>query len=252
MKYCPTCETRYDEEILRFCMKDGTPLLDVEEPSFIQMPSESIEEPEDDEAGEVTVVRRNVPVLPPAMPSIDDDFSDVGRPPSGQRIVVPTFEEQQQARARVIAPHQAPPRTSTLLVVALTIFGTLFVLGIGALGFWFLQNDRSAINNANANLSNANQNTNVNTNLGIDSNFNFSSNSNMNSNANVKMPTPTPKPSPSVTPSPLPTPDDDDFPSPTPNTTPSQTPRAALTPTPLSNPTPRIRPRTIITPTNQP
>ena len=27
MKYCPTCNTRYDEEILRFCMKDGTPLV---------------------------------------------------------------------------------------------------------------------------------------------------------------------------------------------------------------------------------
>ena len=39
MKYCPTCETRYDEDILRFCMKDGTPLLDEAEPNFIEMPA---------------------------------------------------------------------------------------------------------------------------------------------------------------------------------------------------------------------
>ena len=65
MKYCPNCSTRYDEEILRFCMKDGTPLIDEDEPAFIEMPSESIEEPEDD-AGEVTVIRSNsAPPLPP-------------------------------------------------------------------------------------------------------------------------------------------------------------------------------------------
>ena len=43
MKYCPTCETRYDEDILRFCMKDGTPLLDEAEPNFVEMPSESLD-----------------------------------------------------------------------------------------------------------------------------------------------------------------------------------------------------------------
>ena len=65
MKFCPTCETRYDEEILRFCTKDGTPLVDENQPNFIQMPSESLEMPEE-EPGEETIVRYKPPkdILP--------------------------------------------------------------------------------------------------------------------------------------------------------------------------------------------
>src|ERR671913_46587 len=100
MKYCPTCETRYDEEILRFCMKDGTPLLDEQEPKFEAMPSESllVESPDDD-AGDVTVVRRNVPVPPEPQQE---------RP----RITVPTYEEarRQEVRARVAPPYKPPPK----------------------------------------------------------------------------------------------------------------------------------------------
>src|SRR5215207_5762947 len=101
MKYCPTCETRYDEEILRFCMKDGTPLLDEEEPKFVAMPSESLNDV-DDEPDDVTVVRRNIPVPP-------EGESD--RP----RIVVPTYEEgrRQDTRARVAPPYQAPKKQNT-------------------------------------------------------------------------------------------------------------------------------------------
>ncbi len=42
MKYCPVCQTRYDEEIMRFCTKDGTPLIDEEAPNFVEMPSEDV------------------------------------------------------------------------------------------------------------------------------------------------------------------------------------------------------------------
>jgi hypothetical protein len=102
MKYCPTCETRYDEEILRFCMKDGTPLLEEDEPKFVAMPSESIDEPIEDDPGDVTVVRRNIPVPPEP----DED-----RP----RIVVPTYEDSRRhdARARVAPPYQPPPKQNT-------------------------------------------------------------------------------------------------------------------------------------------
>src|ERR671913_1801272 len=110
MKYCPTCETRYDEEILRFCMKDGTPLLDEEEPKFAAMPSENLpEEAVDDDPGDVTVVRRNIPVPPASEPE---------RP----RIVVPTYEQarRQDARARVAPPYHRP-KQNTAKVVLLTI-----------------------------------------------------------------------------------------------------------------------------------
>src|SRR5690349_7428765 len=117
MKYCPTCETRYDEEVLRFCMKDGTPLHEVEEPKFVAMPSESLDESLDDDPGDVTVVRRNIPVPPDP---------DADRP----RIVVPTYEEsrEQQARARVATPYNPPPKQNTAKVVLLTILGTLAVI----------------------------------------------------------------------------------------------------------------------------
>ena len=57
MKHCPICDERYDEEIIRFCTKDGTPLVDEEQPKFVVLPSESLEEPADD-FSEETVIRR--------------------------------------------------------------------------------------------------------------------------------------------------------------------------------------------------
>jgi TonB family protein len=234
MKYCPTCNTRYDEEILRFCMKDGTPLLEEEEPNFVAMPSESLEEERvDDDAGDVTVVRRNIPV--PAE-----------REPDRPRIVVPTYEEsREQPRARV-APYGPERKSNTAKIVILTILGTLAVLAVAAAGVFMLRRDNAENTNLNANV-NTNANVNANTNLGIDTNFNFNVNANFNSNtnantnvnANVKTPTPTPKPSPSPTPSP--TPDDDASPTPTrsPLPTPQPTiirPGASPSPRPASTP----------------
>ena len=274
MKYCPTCETRYDEDILRFCMKDGTPLLDEAEPNFIEMPSESLDVPqvEADDPSEVTVIRRNVPVPPPlpVEPEVED-FSiseEPNRPVSSQRIVVPTFEERQrQERARVAAQyHQPPRRSNTALVVFLTMIGTVFVLGIGAAGFWFLQRGGTTANNNN---NNANQNANVGLNTSFDFNLNgnFSTpvaNTNTDFNTNTSTPTPTPRPSATPTASPTATPDDepDGNPTPLPSRSPIPTPtpiviRPGSSPTPPAastpRPTPRVTPRTIITPsTNRP
>ena len=276
MKYCPTCETRYDEDILRFCMKDGTPLLDEAEPNFIEMPSESLEVPqvEADDPSEVTVIRRNGPVPPPlpVQPEVED-FSvseEPHRPTSSQRIVVPTFEERQrQERSRVAAQYQQPPRKSnTILVVFLTMIGTVFVLGIGAAGLWFLQRGGASSNNG------ANLNANQNANLGLNTSFDFNVNGNFSTpvtnvntdfdtNTNTSTPTPTPRPSATPTPSPTATPDDDPdaTPTPLPSRTPIPTPtpiviRPGSSPTPppasTPRPTPRVTPRTIITPSNRP
>lgn len=266
MKYCPTCETRYDEEVLRFCMKDGTPLLDEAEPTFIEMPSDSLEVPEvgADDPSEVTVIRRNIPVPPPIPQVEEEDFSDIGRPPSGgQRIIVPTFEEQQRfERARVAAQYQQPPRSNTALVVLVTMFGSALIFVIGAILFYFLVIDRDAAANTNANANaNANVNTGVNTSIGgntlfdfnTNGNFNSGSNVNANANANTKTPMPTPRPSPSETPSPTPE-DDDPVATPTPIRTPIPTPspiiiRPGTSPSPLRTPAPT--PRTMITPANR-
>ena len=239
-------------------MKDGTPLVDEEEPSFIAMPSESIDKPDDDDPGEVTIIRKNVPA-PPPVPNAIDEISFTPDPrPSSERIVVPTSEEavSSQARVRAIPPYQPPPQSNTAKVVVLTIIGTLAVLAIGALGFKFLQNDNTDNSNINTNFNSniANVNTNLNTNVGFDSNFNFNVNanfntnslSNINTNANARTPTPTPKPSPSITPTPSPTPDEDAIPSPSRTPAPTQTPitiRPNPSPTvPRMNPLPANRP----------
>lgn len=254
MKYCPTCDTRYDEDILRFCMKDGTPLVDEEEPKFIAMPSKSLE-PVEDDPSEVTIVRKSTPIPPPA---VEPSFTPPAEP--SQRIIVPTVDEPKRAAATAYRPTE-PPKSNTLKVVVLTIFGTLFVLTLGALGFWGLQQLSGSNSNTNANINAngniANENTNVNTNLGMDGNFNFNSlpnsdndNTNINSNSDSRTPTPTPspspRPSPSAVPSVTPDRDDDDDPPPTPLPIPTRPLR-----TPLPTPTPiiiRPAPQTIRTP----
>jgi hypothetical protein len=235
MKYCPTCQTRYDEEVLRFCMKDGTPLVEEGEPKFVQMPSESLAA--DDDPGEVTIIRKKgeIPIPPPEM-----DESGELKPPDPEyrpqepvfrpkeeapaRFVIPT--EESRPHARVIPPYQPPPKSHTFRTVVLTILGTLTLLAIGAFGFWLVAIRPGNGANSNANNANANANVNLNTNLGFDANFNFNSsgsynNSTVNVNANSKTPTPTPRPSPSGTPTASPTPDEDETPTPTPRPSPS-------------------------------
>src|SRR5215217_8820001 len=151
MKYCPKCNTRYDEEIIRFCTKDGTPLVPEEEPNFVAMPSESLPvEPQEDDPAEVTVIRKNTP--PPPPPDDDLNFENVQNSPP-QRIVVSTddqinFPPPREKRQ----PYQAPPRkVNTFLVVLLTIFGTVIVLG-GGLGLvWLLQRSNASNTNINSN-----------------------------------------------------------------------------------------------------
>ena len=267
MKYCPTCDARFDDEVMRFCTKDGTPLVDEEQPNFIGKPSGDLPEPavvaadDEDEAGEVTVVRRNIAV--PAPPSIDDEFSGQGQR-HAERIVVPmTTEPPIDPLRNRNAVYYPPPRQNTFKVIVLTVVGTLFVLGIGALLFALLQRERG--NNTNVNL-NANVNANQNANYGIDTNFNFNVNSSLGSttsninaipsfNANIKTPTPTPSPTTTPTPRPSPsvTPTPDELepatpprPTPTidgrPRTTPTQTPPA------MTRSTPRPTPHTFSTP----
>ena len=249
MKYCPICETRYDEEVLRFCMKDGTPLLDEKEPNFVAMPSESLEDTED-HPEDVTVIRRNVPVPSPLPDDFEEESFEPEQPPPA-RIVVPTTPEPfaDQHRARIAAAPYQEPRSNTAKVVFLTMLGTIALLGAGAAIFWMLQKDNPNNSNINTNANFLTINTNVNTNLGLDGNFNFNTNTNfntstnLNTNTNISTRTPTPRPSPSVLPtvSPTPIPDDDDT-SPTPSRSPFPTPspiiiRPGQTP-PRAAPTP--------------
>lgn len=234
MKFCPTCQTRYDEEILRFCTTDGTPLIDEKLPNFTELLSESVT----DETDEETIVRRKPAAVP--LPSTPQDKSV-----SAPRIVIPTSEErpppQQQVRTTPTA-RQMPQNSNTAKVVLLTVLGTVILLACAGGVFWLLQSEETGNANSNANSNIYNVNTSPPTNLNIDNSFNFNvggnTNTNINTNANVKTPTPTPKPTPSPTPTPRPSPNtnsvnsantnstlpDNTRPSPSPSPSPTETP----------------------------
>ncbi len=246
MKYCPVCDERFDEEIIKFCTKDGTPLIEEAAPSFSALPSESVTE-DDDELGQETVVRRR---------------EDLGMPTEqGERFVIPTTPAEQQVRPRTAQAYYPPPPppSNTAKTVILTILGTLAAVGFGAGLFWIFSDREPANVNINTNPPNVNMNTNLNSNIGFDSNFNFNTNANYSTgyngnfnfnaiNANIKTPSPTqtPRPSPSPTASPTPreTPDD------TPTPRPTISPRPANTASPAG--TPRIGPRPPVMTSNRP
>jgi TonB family protein len=256
MKFCPTCQTRYDEEILRFCTKDGTLLVNEETPHFTELPSESVE----DDFGEKTVVRRktSTAVPPPVETQIEPD--------SAARIVIPTTREepQQQVQTKTTTSYQReslPRKSNTGKIVLLTILGTIALLaGAGGI-FWFLGNRDSNQTNKNINV-NANFNsidTNLNTNLNIDNsfaNFNVNANSETNLNTNVKTninaktPTPTPTPTPKPTASPTPPPNANVNANNSNLATPTPKPSATITQTPPPTATPKPSPS--VSPTNRP
>jgi TonB family protein len=217
MKFCPTCKTRYDEEILRFCTKDGTALVEESEPNFTALPSES----KQDDLGEETIIRRK-------NSSPDSDFeSERERLSTPPRIVIPTTgntepesppplqrEAVRAANPETIRRHQSPRKSNTATVVFLTVLGTIAILAGAAGIFWFLNNQNSNVNQdvnyiTNFNSININLNTNFNAGNSL-ANFDYNSNSNANANvnanananANANLKTPTPTRTPTATPTP--------------------------------------------------
>jgi TonB family protein len=277
MKTCPKCQMQYDEEVIRFCTKDGTPLVTEEKPDFSAMPSESLGEDELLDIGEETIIRRNRPanIPPPVAPF--EVTQPIGRPAEEktevlqveapapkqqQRVVIPVGEERKQEIRPAAAPpqhySQTPPKKSnTALVVALTLLGTLAVIG-GGLGVWWLMGGGSSTVansnvNGNSNLQNSNANYNANAenpfgnyNIGSNGNFNTNVNANANVNSNVNANTKTPTPKPTVSPKPSQSPDananvnaNSSFnASPANTVTPDPRPTLTVTPTPKPTATP--------------
>jgi len=264
MKFCPVCKTSYDEEILRFCTKDGTPLVEEGEPNFTALPSES----DKDDLGEETVIRRKTPpAAPPTAQSVPNFEPESEHVPS-PRIVIPMAGEAEPERPKSprretvraattesIRRQPLPKKSNTAAVVFLTVLGTIVVLA-GATGiFWFLSNQNSNANqNTNYNTNFNSIDINLNTNLDVGNsfaNFNYNSisnaNANVNTNTNANLKTPTPTRTPTATPTPetnvnansaintntnqLPTNS-----SPTPRPSPSASPEISPTPAPTNRP----------------
>jgi periplasmic protein TonB len=219
MKFCPKCQTKYDDAILRFCKIDGTPLISETPPNFTAMPSQSSINI-DDELGEETIISRKHQDKTASLPqqSLDEDEPR-------QRIVVQTSTpELKQTTPQKGFQTNQPKKSSTAATMFLTLFGTLGVLGGGFGVWWFLSGNNSntanvnkpANVNQNANLAALNgnvvQNMNVDNtnnfnynanygNVNVNSNANFNTNFNTNINpSNLKTPTPTPTPKPTPKP----------------------------------------------------
>jgi len=266
MKFCPICKTRYDEEILRFCTKDGTPLIEEGQPNFTALPSE-------DDLDEQTVIRRKTPPPIPSTAQPVPDFDDEPERISSPRIVIPMSGEVEPDETRrdavrtattpsVRRQQQETKKSNTAMTVFLTILGTVVILA-GATGiFWFLSSQNSNPNqnanyntnlnsidiNLNTNVSNSLANFNYNVNANTNTNANTNANVNANANANLKTPSPTPTRTPTPTPAPtnantntnsvntninaLPTNTRPTTPRPSPSVTPPVTP----TPAPVNRP----------------
>jgi len=252
MKFCPTCQTRYDEEILRFCTKDGTPLVEEDEPeqpAFTALPSE---ESGADDFGEETVIRRNPPA---AAATVAESVSEQTQPLTVQpRIVIPTVEEKKTptaaVRTKTVTEYQVQPRrTNTAKIVLLTMLGVIAALGAAVLLIIMSRsNDNgSAVpaNNGSTNFNSIDTNLNANFNTGNSlANFNgginttgaFNANINANVKTNIKTPTPTPKPTQAPPPPILNT--NINVGNSNPDPTPPASPKPTATPTPPPPPSP--------------
>jgi len=218
MKFCPTCQTRFDEEILRFCTKDGTPLVEEKQPSFTEMPSEGAVNKDD--FGEETIIRRK-PEPPPKTDvplTSSTDKTENLRNAVAPRIVIPTTEKKIappiQTKTTQVYRQTAPPKSNTAKIVFLTILGTIVLLAAAGGTFLFLRHDGDSVDNnrnINTNLSpiDVNLNTNLsisnslvdfNSNIDFNTNLNTNLNTNITVNTNIIVKTPTPRPSPSPSP----------------------------------------------------
>lgn len=134
MKQCPSCQTKYTDDTLKFCLQDGTPLVntanaETEMPTVAFTDSETLVSPRQ-------VERLDIPVEKP--------------------ISQENWQPEQETRVSVFEPE--PKKSNTFLVVALTAFVTLLLFG-GAVGTWFyLKKDKTQITQNNKNKGVVNQN----------------------------------------------------------------------------------------------
>lgn len=137
MKQCPKCQTTYADDNLQFCLQDGARLDDLTAAETVHFESE----PE-------TVVS------PKRVEPIRFDV-----PSSYPNAAPPSWEQSQP-----VIVEQPAKKPNTAMVVALSVLGTIALLGLGGLGAWLYFNNQKtevAVNvNAAAPNRTANQNAN--------------------------------------------------------------------------------------------
>ena len=175
MKVCPQCRTEYTDDGLKYCLQDGTPL--VNSPGQYAPPEFNTE-------SETVISPKRVEPI---------------------RFDLPSSFQNNQANREANQPvvvEREPKKSNTPMIVALSILGTLLILGLGGAGAWMLSNNRKNVAVANTNSNTPNRPVNA----GAANNQNSALNStlspavNSSANANFAAPTPTPAPTPAAKP----------------------------------------------------
>lgn len=158
MKVCPNCRTEYTDDALQYCLEDGTPLVDLSKKSVeFNTESETLVSP-----------KRVEPIR--------------FEPPSSYQNSKTEWETSQP-----VIVEREDKKSNTAAIVALSVIGTILILGLGGVGAWLLSNSRQNAAVANNNAPTPNRAVNVN------------AANNQNSNANANLATPTPAPTPTLT-----------------------------------------------------
>lgn len=169
MKVCPNCRTEYADDALQFCLQDGTPLINAANPTV---------SPDFNTESETVISPKRVEPI---------RFD----PPSSYQNSQSNWEQSQP----VIVEREAK-KSNTAAIVALSVLGTILVLGLGGAGAWLYFNNRKTVavvnNNSNMPIRSVNSNT--------ANNQNQNTNSNINSNLATPTPSPTPTAKPTINP----------------------------------------------------
>lgn len=164
MKICPSCQSRYTDDTLQFCLQDGTPLAAGEENQTSAPTVAFNSEPE-------TVVK------PRETEKMQFDLQN-------------TRESQTWDQPANSANYDQPQKSNTALIVITTILTMLLVFGAAGIGAWlyFSNDDKPLARNANSKAS-----------FPTNAERNINSSASLSPEASVtpteeKTPSPTPKP----------------------------------------------------------
>jgi ketosteroid isomerase-like protein len=182
MKRCPTCQSIYADESLRFCLQDGAALESARADSSDEF--KTLVLPENAVSG-----RESLPtevMHPEAYPT--------ARPHQPS----PTSHHRPRETNHVTSEQEGtnqPPRRSNAALVGITIAATIALLALGGLTAWLLLGDKkeTAAHNDNA--------ANINTTRANDNQYNATPNANARTASNVNAAA---SPTPSSTPAPTP------------------------------------------------
>ncbi|MBA3805272.1 MAG: hypothetical protein H0X14_06110 [Acidobacteria bacterium] len=141
MKRCPTCQSTYTDESLRFCLQDGAALISISGGGPTVPDQEKTLLINSRESGRSSDPPPTEILSPSIMPTVASPRTPVTTPQSSR----PT----EMSAQNYAAPPQQRPK-SNALIIPITIAATVLVLALGGLGAWLLFGDKQ--NNGSGNV----------------------------------------------------------------------------------------------------